>query len=172
MKSEVKINKLFTNSPENSTVRYIMGHNTAEIKDMYRRLGRNANLKWMKIGKWYTYEHQYLWTIQVEIWTLNINWKNINFYFARAKNDPQNRVRIEEVKYADAKINSFWIYDKQINASPLTWKPIDYAQQVPIDMQWNQRIWWDYIDIRDLYQENPIIRRYKELSKLQNRAVA
>ena len=172
MKSEINISKLFTNSPANSTVRYIMRHNTAEIKNMYRKLGSNVNLEWMKIGKWYTYEHHYLWTIQVEIWTLNINWKNINFYFAHAKNDPQNRVRIEEVKYADAKINSFWIYDKQINASPLTWKPIDYAQQVPIDMQQNQRIWWDYIDIRDLYQENPIIKRYKELSQLQSRAVA
>ena len=172
MISEVEINKLF-NGPENSTARYMMGNNSIDVKNMYRNLWKGINLNEMKIikWKWYTYKHEYLWTIEVQVWTLKRNWKDINIYFAHEKNDPQNRVRVEEVRYTDAQINSFWIYDKQINASPLTWKPIDYTQQVPTDMQWNQKIWTNYIDIRDLYQENPIIMKYKELYQ-QYRAAA
>jgi hypothetical protein len=164
MISTIRVDKLF-NWPKNNTVDYIRGHNSAEIKDFYRRLGLGIDTNGMNIveWKWYTYEHQYLWTIEVKVCRLNYNWKDLDFSFARAKGDPQNRVRIEEVNYADAEISSFWIYDKQINAAPLTWKPVDYVEQVPIDMQSNRKIWDKYIDIRDLYQENPIIKKYKEL---------
>jgi hypothetical protein len=146
-----------------------MYNTTAKVKDMYKSLGVGINTSGMKMveWKWYTYEHQYLWTIEVKVCRLNYNWKDLDFSFAKVKNDPQNRVRVEEVNYADAKVSSFWIYDKQINAAPLTWKPIDYASQVPIDMQWNQIIWWSYIDIRNLYQENPLIKKFKEISQQQ-----
>ncbi len=172
MASEIKIDKLF-NWLSNSTVDYIKGNTAAEVKDMYRRLGVGVDTSGMKIveWKWYTYEHQYLWTIEVKVCRLNYNWKDLDFSFAKVKNDPQNRVRIEEVNYADAKVSSFWIYNKQINAAPLTWKPIDYANerhwQVPKDQNWT-RYWWTYMDIRDLYQENPIIKRFKELSQIDN----
>ena len=166
MITEIKVDKLI-NSPKNDTVDYFRGHNSTEIKNMYKKLWSKVNISWMNIieWKWYTYEHQYLWTIEVKVCRLNYHWKDLDFSFAKVKDDPKNRVWIEEVSYADAKISSFWIYDKQINAAPLTWKPIDYTQQVPYDMQWNEKIWGSYIDIRDLYQENPFIKKFKEISQ-------
>ena len=58
------------------------------------------------------------------------------------------------------------MYNKQINAWPLTAKPIDYAikweaWQVPIDANF-KTYWGKYMDIRSLYQWNPIIKYAKE----------
>ena len=45
-------------------------------------------------------------------------------------------------------------------------KPIDYRSQAPKDWDWGA--YWKYVDIRDLYQWNPIIERYKELAKIKD----
>ena len=131
---------------------------------MYKRLWKDFNLNDMRLleWRWYTYEHQFLWTIEVQVCRLNYKWEDIDFHFAREKNDPFNRVRIEQLTYAEAKVNSFWVYDRQINASPLTWKPIEYDSRVPDDMRKNEKFAGsNYIDVRDLYQENPIIKWFK-----------
>jgi hypothetical protein len=129
------------------------------------------DLNWLKYenmkaqtDKNYSYEHTYLWKVNVEAYTMDRNWESILVYFSKSEKD--NKVWIENVTYLDAKINSFWTYDKQINASPLTAKPIDYKSQAPSDLS-SKSYWSDYIDIRDLYQENPIIRKYKELAEIK-----
>lgn len=163
MQDEIIIDKLFDGYKRNTSDSFYK-KSSSEVVEMYRHLWSGFNLKEMKIleWKWYTYEHQYLWTVEVQICRLNFNWKNIDFHFARVKDDPLNRVRIEQLTYADAKLTSFLVYDKQINAAPLTWKPIEYVIWVPYDMYKNERIKGsDYIDIRDLYQENIIIKRFK-----------
>ena len=170
MNDEIKIDKLFKEY-KNNTCSSFAGRPSQDVINMYKNLWKNFNLEDMEFleWEWYTYEHQYLWTIEVQICRLKYNWKYINFHFAKAKDDPKNRVRIEQISYADARITSFWIYDKQINAAPLTWKPIEYAcfqaRQVPSDREW-ERYWEDYMDIRDLYQENPIIKQFKKISSI------
>ena len=167
MSSEIKVNKLFS-IEYRDTAWYLAEHYTKDVINMYNSLWKDFDLRTMQLIEWkgYTYEHDYLWTIDVNIGRLKINWKDLDFSFAKVKNDPQNRVRIEEVNYADAKVSSFWIYDKQVNAAPLTWKPIDYTRQVPRDRYGST--YWKYMDIRDLYQGNPIIKRFKELSQIDN----
>ena len=167
MNSEIHIEKLFKGYP-NATCDSFSKKSVPEIINMYEHLWENFDINNMQYLKWcwYTYEHHYLWTIEVEIWRLFHNWKYLDFYFAKVKNDPVNRVRIEEVSYPEAKITSFWIYNKTINAAPLTWKPIEYSIHVPDDMKWNIKFPWSkYIDIRDLYQQNPLIKRFKKISK-------
>ena len=160
---------VFDKEYKNDTCDSFEWESSSEVKNMYKNLWKNFNLKDMKLIEWeyYTYEHQYLWTIEVQICRLKYNWEFINFRFAKAKNDPLERVRIEEITYADAKLTSFGIYDRQINAAPLTGKPIEYSSQVPYDMKNNERInGSSYIDIRDLYQENPIIKQFKRISSI------
>jgi hypothetical protein len=65
---------------------------------------------------------------------MQYNGNPVDIHFARAKHSP-DKVRIENIVYSDAKLNSFGTYDKQINAGPLTAKPIDYDSQVPFDMR-------------------------------------
>ena len=168
MNNEIHIEKLYKEY-KNDTCDSFEWESSSEVKNMYKNLWKNFNLKDMKLIEWeyYTYEHQYLWTIEVQICRLKYNWEFINFRFAKAKNDPLERVRIEEITYADAKLTSFGIYDRQINAAPLTGKPIEYSSQVPYDMKNNERInGSSYIDIRDLYQENPIIKQFKRISSI------
>ena len=169
MANNVKITKLFEGYP-NDTVEVVMNNNSQDIKRMYENLWQEFDLSGMKIveWEWYTYLHPFLWNIDVTVCSVNINWSELYFSFSRATNDPQNRVRIEEVRYADAELTSFWIYNKQINAAPLTWKPIDYDNQVPIDMRNNEKIGWTYIDIRTLYQRNPFILKFKDISGTKN----
>lgn len=169
MADNIKITKLFEEYPDH-TVKAVMDHNSQDVKRMYENLWQEFDLSEMEIveWKWYTYEHPFLWNIDVTVCSVNINWVDLYFSFARAMNDPQNRVRIEEVRYADAELTSFWIYNKQINAAPLTWKPIDYDHQVPKDMRNNEKIGWTYIDIRTLYQGNPFILKFKDISGIKN----
>jgi hypothetical protein len=42
--------------------------------------------------------------------------KDVDIHFSRAKNDKPDKVWIENIVYANAKINSFGVYDKQVNA--------------------------------------------------------
>ena len=167
MNNEINVEKLFNGYP-NATCDSFYKKSTPEIIDMYKHLWKNFNLNNMQLLEWcwYAYEHHYLWTIEVEIWRLLHNWKYLDFYFAKAKNDPLNKVRIEEVSYPNAKFTSFWIYEKIINAAPLTWKPIEYTVRAPEDMKWNPKFpGSNYVDIRDLYQENPIIKWFKNKQK-------
>ena len=100
---------------------------------------------------------------------MKYNWRDVDIYFSRSEKDSPNKVRIENIVYSDAKINSFWLYNEQINGWPLVAKPMDYAtssaRQVPVKR--NGTRYWSYMDIRDLYQENPIIKKYKELAKIK-----
>ena len=112
--------------------------------------------------KTYSYKHDYLWYVNVQVFTMKWNWIYLDFHFARAENSP-TKVRIENVVRSDAKINSFWVYDKQVNAWPLVAKPIDYVTQVPKNRN-GDRYWDSYMDIRDLYQWNPIIQWYKNIA--------
>jgi hypothetical protein len=139
-----------------------MGRRRSDVAAWYNKIVPNwLDFQNMRLNPWksYTYKHDFLWTVNVQVCTIKRNWIDLDFHFSRAINSP-DKVRIENVVYSDAKINDFWVYDKQVNAGPLIAKPIDYATQVPVDRQW-KRYWENYMDIRDLYQWNPIIQRYK-----------
>jgi len=155
-------------SKEGRDVRY---NTIQEVKDRYK----NLEINWLKYDdmikkEWknYSYIHNYLWTINVEVYKMEYNWKSIDVHFAHSENNNPNQVRIDKIVYSDAKVNNLWVYDRQINAWPLTAKPIDYDSQVPYEAsRTRERIsGTEYIDIRDFYQENPMIKRYKELSHI------
>jgi hypothetical protein len=162
------------------------GHNRYNATDfyswMYQHTIKNV-IKWynelvpewldykhMKINpsKWYTYYHKYLWKINVQVCTIKRNGRDLDFHFARAVNSP-DKVRIENVTFSDNQLNSWWLYKRQINAWPLVAKPVDYDGQCP---NWPEKdqllpkfINSEYRDIRILYQWNPIIKKFKKISK-------
>jgi len=54
--------------------------------------------------------------VNVTVFRTKFNGKDVDIHFASAKNDKLNQLWIENIVYSDAKINSFGVYDKQINA--------------------------------------------------------
>ncbi len=135
-----------------------------QVKLDYKNLQVDGlDLKSMKIDskKWYTFYHDLLESnVNVDVVDMNLNGLGITVHFARADDRP-DKVFITNIIRNDAKINSFGMYDKQLNAGPLTAKPIDYEEQAPYIP--NSKTFKDgiYRDIRDLYQETPLIKEYK-----------
>ena len=167
MISEINVEKL---SRYNNAVEFYMNKDSSDVILAYNSLEIPwLDYKAMSPKSWanYSYQHDFLWNVEVEVYSMQYNGNPVDIHFARAKHSP-DKVRIENIVYSDAKLNSFGTYDKQINAGPLTAKPIDYDSQVPFDMRWNPHLWRDYIDIRDLYQGNPIIKQYKQLKNIQS----
>ena len=178
---EISVNWILfpeSDSDKRSAVNYYQYKKIKNVIELYK----TAIPKWLDYKKmknsWrsYSYIHNYLWKVDVEIYTIERNGKILDFHFARARKSP-DKVRIENVTYTWAQINSFWVYDKQINAWPLVAKPLDYNTQCPYpdatyrnieaimptierDNEWNPI----YRDIRGLYQWNPIIQEYKNKS--------
>ena len=134
------------------------------VKRMYEKaVPSSLDYKNMEFKKSIAYENTYLWIVETDIYQTTWNWKLVDIYFSRAKKEP-DKVRIDEIKYADAKINSFWIINESINAIPLVWKPIDYRKQTPYNRENNpEKGYGDYADMREIYQNNPIIKYYKSL---------
>lgn len=168
MESKIKIYKLFENYPYSSSC----GVFRWKLKNNIIRDYKNLQVSWLDLENLsakengnYSYNHKYLWPVYVKICTTTWNGVPIDIHFARARDNSPEKIWIDNIVFSDAKINSFWTYDKQINAAPLTAKPIEYITQVPIDMveSWHQVFEDDlYVDIRDLYQETPLIRKCKE----------
>ncbi len=161
---------------DHGAVSFYQWRSVNEIKSAYASLNyhdRTLNLWSMKLNKekWYSYKHDYLWVIKVDV--VQMQWKgdNVDVHFARALNNDPEKVFVTNIVYSDAKVNSFGVYDKQINAWPITAKPIEYNSQLP---NHNYKKYWQYIDpkdgttkykygdIRDLYQEMPLIKAYKK----------
>lgn len=160
-------------------------------KDMrYRDLDSLSRMYEKLVPKWfdyqhmtpireekYEYNHQYLWKVQTAVYKCNWNWRPLKIYFSRAQ-DNESLVRIDNIIDYEWKINSFWIHERWINASPLISKPVEYIKQTPyMDVAtnvWNRfdrdKDWEidgdDYVDIRSIYQSNPIIKHYKKLEGL------
>ncbi len=177
MASEMNVVKLYRG--EDATIDYLRKMNSdTQAKKFYENLWYEFDINGMKIVEWSlsTYEHDFLWTIQVQLCSVNFQWREFYISFARAVNDPLKQVRIEEVLDPQAKMNSFWLPNISVNAAPLTWKPIDYKVNFEIDDVYGNHIYsplakdrptiWnsDYIDIRDIYQSNPLILRFKYLA--------
>lgn len=165
MKVEINVEKL---SYYDNAVEFYMNKHSSEVTSAYDSLEIPwLDYKAMSPKPWanYSYQHDFLWNVEVEVYSMQYNGKPVDIHFARAKQSP-DKVWIENIVYSDAKLNSFGTYDKQINAGPLTAKPIDYERQVPFDMRWNPHLWGHYIDIRDLYQGTPIIKQYKQLKNI------
>ena len=165
MISEINVEKL---SRYDNAVEFYINKHSSEVTSAYDSLEIPwLDYKAMSPKSWanYSYQHDFLWNVEVEVYSMQYNGKPVDIHFARAKQSP-DKVWIENIVYSDAKLNSFGTYDKQINAGPLTAKPIDYDSQVPFDMRWNPHLWGHYIDIRDLYQGTPIIKQYKQLKNI------
>ena len=140
--------------------------NIDEVKDWYKVVPRWLNIDSMKriANSWYSYDHEYLWKVTCEVCSAILDWEVVLINFSYAEDTP-DLVWIDEIGYENASLNSFWIKDRQINASPLTWKPLDYDSQVPWDAWKRFKKYWKYYDVRPLYQENPIIKKYKNLRR-------
>lgn len=167
MISEINVEKL---SRYNNAVEFYMNKDSSDVILAYNSLEIPwLDYKAMSPKSWanYSYQHDFLWNVEVEVYSMQYNGNPVDIHFARAKQSP-DKVWIENIVYSDAELNSFGTYDKQINAGPLTAKPIDYKSQVPFDMIWNPRLWENYIDIRDLYQGTPIIKQYKQLKNIES----
>ena len=139
-----------------------------DVKRMYERaVPSELNYMNMNYKESYTYKNDNLWIIQTDIYQASRSWRLVDIYFSRAESEP-NLVWIDDIQYPDAEINSFWIMNKSINAVPLVWKPIDYRDQSPYNLKdhIHLRKWWNYVDMRNLYQDNPIIKHYKKLEWL------
>lgn len=167
MVKEIKIDKLYEKYPFLSSCGIIAWQDINIIKQWLK----NINLKWINLASikpkkdWiYSYKHKFLWIIDVQICEIDWNGTLIDIHFAKSRSNNPEKVWIDGMTYPNAKINSFWTHDRQINAAPLTLKPIEYISQSPKWMElWHQTFEW-YVDIRDLYQENPLIRRFKEIT--------
>lgn len=104
-----------------------------------------------------------------------MNWKDVEIFFSSTETEP-DLVWIDQIQYKNQDINSYWIAKNQINGGRLTVKPIEYSHQTPIwykeSYKWQKFDGGSYIDIRPIYQESPIIKKYKELSQNQYRVAA
>ena len=162
----IKIDKLYEKYPFSSSCGIIAWQDINLTKQWFKNINpRWINLESMKLKKdWmYSYDHRFLWIIDVHICEIDWNGTIINVHFANSRHNCPEKIRIDDITYPNAKINSFWTYDRQINAAPLTAKPIEYASQSPKWMElWHQVFEW-YVDIRDLYQETPLIKKFKEI---------
>lgn len=136
----------------------------------------------------YSFHHNYLWLVEVEVMRAKRNDQDIDIHFAIPEKDSE-KIYINKIIPSDAFINSFGIYNRQLNIWPLAIKPIDYEDQLPEDFKWAiknykylihipkyqqkaQEIvrkfpivethFGNYYDIRELFQETPLIKSYKE----------
>jgi len=116
----------------------------------------------------YKYNHIDFWEININVYETTRNWKKIKIHFWSVKNNHPEKIWIDNITYSDDEVSSFWIYKNPINAAPLVGKPADYEDQSP--SFWDRRM--DYklpswnMDVRDIYQDNPIIIHYKKLEGL------
>ena len=138
-----------------------------EVKNIYKNetLWIDLNSFTREKGKTYRYYHeQFESMINVEVYTAKMWWKDVEIFFSHTENEP-DLVWIDNIQYKNQRINSYWVASNQINAWWLTKKPMDYREQCPKWYDW-KIYWYDkYMDIRALYQENPLIKKYKELSQ-------
>ena len=136
-----------------------------QVQNLYKNLhipGLDMNNMVLNTQKWYSFVHDHLWIIRVQVVQMRYNGKVIDVHFANKIWD--TKVFVPNIVYSDAKINSFGIYDKQLNTWPIAAKPLDYDDQVPIDYKnANFQVYWKYVDIRNLYQDMPLIKQYKKI---------
>lgn len=120
------------------------------------------------VGENYQYQHLDFWTINVNVYETNWNWKKIKIHFWSVKNNHPEKIWIDNIIYSEDEVNTFWTYKKPINAAPLVAKPADYEEQSPCF--WSEKMKFKLsssnMDIRDLYQDNPIIKHYKKIEWL------
>ena len=150
----------------NNAVKYYQYKSVNAVQEFYRNLKTDITLSW--ISETYSFQHPGLWEIHVDIIKAKLkDGTDIKLHFWHAVNDNPNSVFIIRWDYLEWDVNSFGIKSKQLNLWPLWAKPIDYTSQVPIDWMSNnfKRYGEDYVDIRALYQEMPLIKSYKEMIK-------
>ncbi len=143
--------------------------NKEEVKDIYKNL---------KLPEWLSIEnivkngnnrsHAYLWDVQSEIMVGELNGKKIQIEIAHAVNQP-NLFWVENISYAQKDISSFLIDANQIAWWLFTNKPLEYETQVPKSLKEDSELkhWEQYIDIREVTQDNPLIKMYKEMKQSQ-----
>ena len=141
-----------------SAVNYYKWRDMAEVKKAYENY--NANLQLEKIIDSYTFSHEILGDIHVDIVRGNIQGQDVNIHFGHAVNNDPNSVFVIRWDFADSKLNTFWVPSKQLNLGPLVAKPLDYRVQAPRGRQ-DLKDYGDYVDIRPLYQNTPLIKQYK-----------
>ena len=166
LEAKVQMKKI-GNFEYDSAYDYYMGKSVNAVQEFYRNLKTDIILSW--ISETYSFKHVYLWEIHVDIVKAKLkDGTDIELHFWHAVNDNPNSVFIIRWDYAEWDVNSFGIKSKQLNIWPLCAKPIDYYdEQAPIDWRSNnfKRYGEDYVDIRALYQEMPLIKSYKEMIK-------
>ncbi len=86
-------------------------------------------------------------------------WEKVHIMFSREEGDP--RIRIESAFSPDAWLTSHKVYKRQLNMGPFMMKPVEYANQCTSDFQ---NCWEEYVDIRDLYNETPFMRKLSWLA--------
>ena len=183
MTLSVKISTKMFNEYGNSAVDFYQWRSWQDVINDYNKLvPKWLDYENMVIVKWkeYSYKHDFLWDVNVTVCRTKFNGENIDIHFSSATINLPNEIWIENIVYSDAKINSFGVYDRQINAWPLVAKPLDYDVQAPkqfhklqrqngwieyFDPAYTYKTWrrHDYIDIRQLYQWNPIIQHAKNI---------
>lgn len=150
----------------NNAVTYYQYKSVDAVQEFYRNLKTDITLTW--ISETYSFKHPDLWEIHVDIAKAKLkDGTDIEIHFWHAVNDNPNSVFIIRWDYIEWDVNSFGIRSNQLNLWPLWAKPIDYTSQAPIDWKSNnfKRYGEDYVDIRSLYQEMPLIKSYKEMIK-------
>lgn len=123
------------------------------------------DMNFSKIKKWESMNHKHLWTIDIDIAETKLNWKDVEIVFAKSKNNP-DLVWVEDIRYKDVKVNSFWFSSEKIEGWLLTAKPIEYTSQLPKWFRYDNNLkqYGSYTDIRELIQWNPLIKEYKKQS--------
>ena len=137
-----------------------------EVKNIYKKETLWIDINSFNLEKWksYSYYHDgFDSRVTTEVYNAKLWWKDIEIFFSHTADEP-NLVWMDNIQYKNQQINSYWIAAQQINAWWLTKKPMDYIEQAPKWYKW--KTYFDkYMDFRPLYQESPLIKRYKELSQ-------
>ena len=128
------------------------------------------NMNFSKIKKWDNIEHKYLWVVNIDIAETKLDWKDVEILFAKSQENP-DLVWVEDIRYKDTEMNSFWFSSEKIEWWLLTAKPIEYTTQIPKWFRYNNNLQRygsgpsEYTDIRELMQWNPLIQSYKRQLK-------
>lgn len=146
--------------------------NTDQIKELYDKLNLEKRMDFSssQIVESYASHHKYLWDIENQVMTVKIKSSNPDFdgrevlvTIATAKNDGLSRV--ENIVFSDDRGTSFLTQRNPISWGLLTTKPLEYFSQVPQFVRDNPTLpeYGNYVDIRPLMQNNPLIKEFRKL---------
>jgi len=135
--------------------------NWEQVKQVYNWLNIPKWFDFVNLTLWQSLQHKYLWEVNTYVLEAKYMWKKVEIVFWSSINNKPDLVWVEDIRYTDSKVNSHWIPIDTFNSWLFTTKPLEYVQQTSADIVNKSQRFWDYVDIREYIQENPLIKLWK-----------